>query len=88
MLLFCFHSIIFVDCPLVQSADLRATSKGLAAGGGIAKAWTRAKSAVTHKVSYEPHPRLRQTQVARWHFLFFLLTRCPKFSLLFLLLFF
>jgi len=42
----------------------------LAAGGGIGAVWTRAGVAVRHKVSDEPHPRLRQT--ARCATLFFL----------------
>jgi len=40
---------------------LRPTPRGLAAGGGIGKVRTRDNNDVTYSVSYEPHPRLRQT---------------------------
>jgi len=53
---------VFFNTVIVALAP---NEQGLAAGGGIAKVWTRAKYVVSHKVSYELHPRLWQTQVVR-----------------------
>jgi hypothetical protein len=61
--LFCVNQNFKILYMLTSLRGKLLSSKGLAAGGGIGKARTRAKSAVAHKVSYEPRPRLRQTQV-------------------------
>jgi len=48
-------------CPKMTDNE-----QGLGAGGASTAARTGAKLANLHKLSGEPLPRLRQTQVARW----------------------
>jgi len=57
---------LFCHCPLALSATLAPNEQGLGAGGASTTARTGAKLANSHKLSGEPLPRLRQTQVKRW----------------------
>ena len=49
---------------MYASASLAANEQGLDAGGASTAARTGAKLANSHKLSGEPLPRLRQTQVS------------------------
>jgi len=52
---------------VLRFPKVAANEQGLGAGGASTAARTGAKLANLHKLSGEPLPRLRQTQVKRWH---------------------